>query len=247
METLSNLVSSFTPIKLSDDYVRNLSSDPFEHLGVEQSKFERLNSSIDSQNKEFFESFFNYEPKESKEESEDLTNSPFYIPQTTSTNNNDDLQITEPSQAQSSYTRVAGNSVHAKIMNYFLDKGLSKHAAAGIMGNLYMESRLNPSAIGDGGTSGGIAQWHANRFRQLKLFAKKRNKDWKDLDTQLDFLWYELNSTYRSVYEKIRNAKDSDSVANIWGHDYERFAGYNNFNNSNYRNRRKYAKYFNNL
>ena len=247
METLSNLVSSFTPIKLSDDYVRNLSSDPFEHLGVEQSKFERLNSSIDFQNKEFFESFFNYEPKESEEESEDLTNSPFYIPQTTSTNNSDDLQITDSSQAQSSQTRVAGNSVHAKIMNYFLGKGLSKHAAAGIMGNLYMESRLNPAAIGDGGTSGGIAQWHANRFRQLKLFAKKRNKDWKDLDTQLDFLWYELNSTYRNVYEKIRNAKDSDSVANIWGHDYERFAGYNNFNNSNYRNRRKYAKYFNNL
>lgn len=244
METLSNLVSSFTPIKLSDDYVRSLSSDPFEHLGVEQSKFERLNSSIDSQNKEFFESFFNYEPKES-EESEDLTNSPFYIPQTTSTNN-DDLQITESSQTPTQ-TRVAGNSVHAKIMNYFLSKGLSKHAAAGIMGNLYMESRLNPSAIGDGGTSGGIAQWHANRFRQLKLFAKKRNKDWKDLDTQLDFLWYELNSTYRNVYEKIRNAKDSDSVVNIWGHDYERFAGHNNFNNSNYRNRRKYAKYFNNL
>lgn len=246
METLNNLVSSFTPIKLSDDYVRSLSSDPFEHLGVEQSKFERLNSAIDSKNKDFFESIFSYEPKESEEEeSEDLTNSPFYIPQTTS--NNDDLQITDSSQAQSSQTRVTGSSVHAKIMNYFLDKGLSKHAAAGIMGNLYMESRLNPSAIGDGGTSGGIAQWHANRFRQLKLFAKKRNKDWKDLDTQLDFLWYELNSTYRNVYEKIRNAKDSDSVVNIWGHDYERFAGHNNFNNSNYRNRRKYAKYFNNL
>ena len=247
METLNNLISSFTPIKLSDDYIGNLSSDPFEHLGVEQSKFERLNSAIDSKNKDFFESIFSYEPEESKEEeNEDLTNSPFYVPQTTSNDNDDDLQITgsfqEPTQ-----TRVTGNSVYAKIMNYFLDKKLPKHVAAGIMGNLYAESRLNPSAIGDGGTSGGIDQWHANRFKQLKLFAKKRNKDWKDLDTQLDFLWYELNTSYKSVYDRIKRTANSDSVVNIWGHDYERFAGYKNFNNNNYINRRKYAKYFNNL
>ena len=47
--------------------------------------------------------------------------------------------------------------------------------------------------------------------------------------------------------EKFDVVSTSDSVVNIWGHDYERFAGYKNFNNNNYINRRKYAKYFNNL
>ena len=79
------------------------------------------------------------------------------------------------------------------------------------------------------------------------MFAKRRNKDWRDLYTQLDFLLYELNSSYKHVYDQIRNVKDSDSVVNILGHDFERFAGYKNFNNSNYKLRRKYAKYFNNL
>jgi len=67
-------------------------------------------------------------------------------------------------------------------MNYFMDKGLSKHAAAGIVGNLYAESRLKTDAVGDGGTSGGIAQWHGPRWKQLQAFAKARNKKWTDLD-----------------------------------------------------------------
>ena len=213
----------------------------------ENNMYKLEDDSIEHRNKLLFNDIYNYTPSEKEEtESEEdlLKQSPFYYTperqQTITYIPQQQVTTTQP-------TPISGDSAQSKIMNYFLSKGLPKHIAAGIMGNLYVESRFNPSAIGDRGTSGGIAQWHGNRFTQLKMFAKKRNKDWRDLYTQLDFLLYELSSSYKNVYDKIRSVKDSDSVVNIWGHDYERFAGHTDFNNSNYKLRRKYAKYFNNL
>ena len=202
---------------------------------------------IERKNKLLFDDIYNYTPsikEETTSEEDLLKQSPFYY----RPEEQKQQTITYiPQQTTTQPTSISGNSTPSKIMNYFLSKGMPKHIAAGIMGNLYVESKFNPSAIGDRGTSGGIAQWHGNRFTQLKMFAKRRNKDWRDLYTQLDFLLYELNSSYKHVYDQIKNVKDSDSVVNILGHDFERFAGYKNFNNSNYKLRRKYAKYFNNL
>lgn len=43
-------------------------------------------------------------------------------------------------------------------MDYFINKGLTKEQAAGILGNLHAESGLDAGIHGDGRTSFGIAQ-----------------------------------------------------------------------------------------
>lgn len=253
----ASLVSSFA-------YYKNPTFDTFYKLNNNIGFYG--DEEIAYRNKKLFNEILNYTPEsveEEKEEEDPITRSPFYYSpqqqqseqQTEQQSTQQPLRIYTPRTNQTTFTAGFSSSqptsgskaLHYRVMNYLMKKGLPKHVAAGIAGNLYVESGINAGSIGDGGTSGGIAQWHGPRFRQLKMFANRRNKDWKDLDTQLDFLWYELTTSYRQMYNRLKNSKNSDEATNIWGHDFERFRGYQNFNNSNYRKRRKYANYFNSL
>ena len=83
----------------------------------------------------------------------------------------------------------------AYLMKKLTDEGYSEEFAAGVVGNLEKESSFNPEAKGDKDafgnyTSFGIAQWHNERFTDLKEFAGSR--DYKDLGVQADFLVHEL-------------------------------------------------------
>jgi hypothetical protein len=65
------------------------------------------------------------------------------------------------------------------IMSHLSSMGYSPNAAAGIIGNFQQESGLNPSSIGDGGTSGGLGQWHTGRFAGLQAFAQQYVTTWQ--------------------------------------------------------------------
>lgn len=125
-----------------------------------------------------------------------------------------------------------------KAVDFFINKGLSPHAAAGIIGNLIGESSLNTGAIGDNNTSIGIAQWHNERGNNLKNFAKQRGTDWKDYDTQLEFLWHELNTDYKGVLESLKSSTNVDQATDIF---LERFERPKNPNQSRQK-RRNYAR-----
>lgn len=120
------------------------------------------------------------------------------------------------------------------IWDYLKQKGLSDYGVAGLMGNLYAESGLNPKNLQqtyerklgyddnsytdavDHGTytnfvkdsaGYGIAQWTFwSRKQALFSFAKSREKSIGDLNMQLDFLMKELTEGYASVLETLRNA-----------------------------------------
>lgn len=119
-----------------------------------------------------------------------------------------------------------------KIWNYLLSKIGNGYGVAGLMGNLYAESRLNPtnmenkyegrytditytSAV-DNGTYGsfgtdtigyGLAQWtYHTRKKALLKFAKEKKKSIGDLDMQLEFLIKELNESYSGVMNTLKNA-----------------------------------------
>lgn len=71
------------------------------------------------------------------------------------------------------------------IYNYLRSKGVSDLHAKGMLANIQAESNFNSSAIGDGGTSGGLFQHHNERFSALKNFA---GADWAtDWKKQIDF------------------------------------------------------------
>lgn len=120
------------------------------------------------------------------------------------------------------------------IWNYFKSHGLNDFGTAGLMGNLYVESGLNPKnlqqtyerelgysddsytdAVDHGiymnfvkdSAGYGIAQWTFwSRKQALLSFAKSREKSIGDLNMQLDFLMKELREGYIGVLNTLCNA-----------------------------------------
>lgn len=120
------------------------------------------------------------------------------------------------------------------IWNYFKSHGLNDFGTAGLMGNLYAESGLNPKnlqqtyerklgysddsytdAVDHGiytnfvkdSAGYGIAQWTFwSRKQALFSFAKSREKSIGDLNMQLDFLIKELREGYIGVLNTLCNA-----------------------------------------
>ena len=119
-------------------------------------------------------------PKKSKvEETQEETTPTYYVRQHNSFNPSTNAEI---------------------VRNYFSKHFKSKGIIAGIMGAMYGESRLNPTAINEAekkkGYSGygrGIFQWSNSR---VDAFRNKYNAEIEDspLETQLDFAWSEFNS-----------------------------------------------------
>ena len=107
---------------------------------------------------------------------------------------------------------LAGTEVSEQVWNYFRSAGFSEHATAGIMGNMYQESGMNPSTIQGGGRgpAAGICQWEnyntkSGRWKNLDNYAKGQGNSWTDLKCQLDFLMAELKGadpTTKSIMDK---------------------------------------------
>ena len=108
------------------------------------------------------------------------------------------------------------------IQQKLMSMGFTASAAAGVVGNLVQESGLRTDAIGDNGTSGGLAQWHNERWEALKRFAAARGKDWTDLDTQIEFLAEEMRTSYADTYAKMQNAELPEIAGQIMTDEYER-------------------------
>ena len=96
-----------------------------------------------------------------------------------------------------------------QIWSFLISNGLSEEAAAGIMGNIDQEtggtymtdadngatygSQYGSSAAGVGCI--GIVQWCHERIDGLVNFARERGKEWTCLGVQLEYMWYEMEST----------------------------------------------------
>lgn len=85
------------------------------------------------------------------------------------------------------------------LANALISRGFSKIDAAAIVGNMWAESTFKPTAKGSGGDFG-LVQWLGPRKKALKKFAKDKKKSINDLNTQLDFLKYELLDSYNGEY-----------------------------------------------
>ena len=94
-------------------------------------------------------------------------------------------------------------------MNYLMaNAGLSPHQAAGIIGNMLVESAgtMDPTIKQFGGGPGrGMVQWEAGRFIALQNFAAAQGKTWDDFDVQMAFLVSELPGRQKTL-ETIKGA-----------------------------------------
>ena len=76
----------------------------------------------------------------------------------------------------------------AKIYWYLVkNHQVSGAVAQGILANIRAESSFSTTAVGDGGTSGGLFQHHAGRWTSLKAYAKSTGRAWDDWTAQVDF------------------------------------------------------------
>jgi len=129
---------------------------------------------------------------------------------------------------------LTGSDNIERAMNYLTGKGLTAIQAAGILGNLIQESTdaLDPTLTqGMGhadwpkdGQGFGIAQWtYSARQDPLVALAKQAGKKASDLGVQLDFLWQELTTGYKtSTYEPLKKAISAESAAKIFHDGFER-------------------------
>lgn len=91
--------------------------------------------------------------------------------------------------------------------------GLNVAGAVGVITNVAKESNFKTGALGDGGTSFGICQWHAGRYTNLKNWCSSNGKDYKAIDGQLWFMKYELEHSYSAVLQYIRSVPNTAAGA----------------------------------
>ncbi len=121
-----------------------------------------------------------------------------------------------------SISSLSGSSTQAKVWNNLKARGLTDAQVAGIMGNIERESGFKTNAKEVGGTGIGLVQWSFARANNLKAYAKSRGKAWTDLQTQLDFLWHELNTSEIAALNALKKATSVTSASNIFQQKFER-------------------------
>lgn len=86
------------------------------------------------------------------------------------------------------------------LARQLMSRGFSDIEAAAIVGNMWAESTFKPSAKNSIGAFG-LLQWLGVRKKELKKFAKSKGSNPHNLNTQLDFIKYELKDAYNGEYD----------------------------------------------
>jgi hypothetical protein len=120
---------------------------------------------------------------------------------------------------------VKVDDIAIKMIDFFKREGFSNAQMAGIMGNAFAESSLNPTVeITDtnGLPSGGIFQWNGPRFSALKNYSTKIGKDYKTVEAQLAYLTTEPD--YKNTKQAILRSDKVDDATFAWANLFERCA-----------------------
>ena len=105
------------------------------------------------------------------------------------------------------------------VMDFLISNGLPIKSAAGVCGNLEIESNFNPNAkkqdsIED---SRGIAQWNSRwgRWQRVEAYASELNEDPYDLFLQLKFLVYDMKTG--GIHKCWNHLKEVSNITNFDG------------------------------
>jgi hypothetical protein len=139
---------------------------------------------------------------------------------------------TEPTYKTTQISNDERQNNAMQIMKSLLSSnlGLTDYMAAGIVGNMWGESKWNPTAYtatdAGQGQSGGLCQWHdqvngKGRFTNMLNFAKSNNKNWQDLQLQMAFLIDELNSKQKNALSALKNTDNVDDATTMFCRKFE--------------------------
>jgi len=113
-----------------------------------------------------------------------------------------------------------GLSNGEKSFNYFLNKGFSKEQAAGIIGNLAIESGAELNTSG----TGGIAGYTSIRYRDFLTFCGKHSLSPILLQTQLDFIMNDLENNPSRGLSQLKSTTTVPHATSAFATRYLRIA-----------------------
>ncbi len=116
--------------------------------------------------------------------------------------------------AQDLTTDPKGSSSQEKAFDFYKKQGVSAEAAAGIVGNLIVESGAKLNTRATNGSHWGIVQWDAGRYAKMQKYAKDNNMSEFNLIAQLEYSWIEAKQ--RNVPEAMRSADTPEKAAVVW-------------------------------
>ena len=120
----------------------------------------------------------------------------------------------------------AAQETQASIYNELSKLGYSRAGICAILANMQAESGFDLTAVGDGGTSFGLCQWHDSRWTDLNNYCAAHGLDPNTVEGQIAFLDYELQNNYPDFYNQLQNASDTqenaENLARTWCIDFER-------------------------
>ena len=147
---------------------------------------------------------------------------------------------------------LKGKNNEEKIWNYLCAKFGNAYGAAGVMGNMLAESGLNPKNLENtGNTKLGmtdneytaavdngsytkeqfiydgfgysiVQHTYWSRKKALYEFIKSQNKSIGDLEAQLEFVYQELSTSYKSLLDTLKNAKSVAEASSAFMLKFER-------------------------
>lgn len=134
------------------------------------------------------------------------------------------------------------------VWDYLIEQGYSAIQVAGIIGNMYQESGVNPAREETNGIGYGLVQWSFGRRQQLEAFAESKGKSASDIYVQLEFLVKELREgkQLRGTYaEQFANPYSVDQATEAFCWGFER----PHKDHANMANRKKqaWAAYYRNV
>ena len=136
---------------------------------------------------------------------------------------------------------LIGTTVIERIINFLRSKGLNDFGIAGVLGNMFAESGLNPrnlqntyekklgmtdeqytNAVDDKARYGFFQLTYWSRKQNFLNFAKERKTSIGDEETQLEFFYRELCTSYPAVLAILKSATSVLQASNAMLLNYER-------------------------
>ncbi len=124
--------------------------------------------------------------------------------------------------------RGGGGSIQAAVAKEWIDAGYSPAAVEGIMRRVKAESSFDPRNIGDGGTSFGLYQHHADRAVRLNEWAQQHGLNPADPIAQTKFAIHEMaggDPIAAKHRDELKGATDPGQAYGLFTRSFERPAG----------------------
>ena len=136
-----------------------------------------------------------------------------------------EVEVQQEANTTEAEVEVTDNRTTEEVVwDYLKAAGYSDIQVAGIIGNLYQESGLNPARVESNGEGIGLVQWSFGRKQSLINYASSKGKDWTDLESQLEFLVSELDSKqfYQPYKDTFMNPYSVNEATEAFCFGFER-------------------------